>query len=268
MNGVVGADWALRCERLCVDRGWRRVLYDVSFELRAGETLCIIGPNGAGKTTLLLAVLGLLRPARGCVRLDGRAMHELNPRVRGRFAALLPQALEHVPPFTVAELVADGRYAHMPPWSALRDEDHKAVRRALQTCGLEALADRRVDRLSGGERQKALLAAALAQQPRLLVLDEPTTALDPAYRIELVDILRAYHADGGTLLLVSHDLHLPKLLGGRVLALRAGRVAAEAPAEALLRPERLSPLYEAPFRTARTTDGEVLVVPDYWKTDE
>lgn len=258
-----GPRWTLRAERLCVDRGRRRVLWDVSFELHGGECLSIIGPNGAGKTTLLLAVLGLLRPAAGGVWLGGQRVDRMPARQRARFAALVPQALEHVPPFTVRQLVADGRHAHLPPWAPPGAGDLRAIEQALATCGVAGLADRRVDQLSGGERQKTLLAAALAQEPQLLVLDEPTTALDPAYRVELVRILRGYHASGGALLVVSHELELPMLLGGRALALRDGRVVADDAVTAVLEPQRLHELYGARFAVARTASGAAFVMPDY-----
>ncbi len=258
-----GSRWTLRAEGLCVDRGRRRVLREVSFDLHAGECLSIIGPNGAGKTTLLLAVLGLLRPTGGGVWLDGRRIDRMPPRQRARFAALVPQSLEHVPPFTVRQLVSDGRHAHLPPWAPPVGDDLRAIERALTTCGVAELADRRVDQLSGGERQKALLAAALAQQPRLLALDEPTTALDPAYRVALVRILRDYHASGGALLVVSHELELPALLGGRALALRDGCVVADDAVERVLDPGRLHALYGSKFERARTESGASFVLPDY-----
>ncbi len=257
------APWTLRAVGLCVDRGRRRVLEDVRFELRRGQCLCVIGPNGAGKTSLLLTVLGLLRPSAGGVWLDERRVDRMTPRQRARFAALVPQSLEHVPPFTVRQLVEDARHAHRPPWAPPGPDDRQAVERALTLCGVAELAHRRVDRLSGGERQKALLAAALAQEPQLLVLDEPTTALDPAYRVELVRILRQIHARGTALLVVSHELELPILLGGRTLALRAGRVVADGDTAAVLEPDRLEALYGARFEHARTEGGARFVLPDY-----
>jgi iron complex transport system ATP-binding protein len=253
--------WTLECRALDVARGERRVLHDVNLTIAAGECVTLIGPNGSGKTTLLLALLGLLSPAAGSVRLNGAEVARLAPRRRGRFAAYVPQGLEHVPAFTVYDFVAFGRFPHVAALRPLGVEDHAAVSRAIVACRLTDLASRPLNAISGGERQKALLAAALAQDAEALFLDEPNTALDPAYLVELVQRLRAWHAAGRTLVLISHDLHLPAALGGRVVALRAGRVAADGTATDILAPERLSDVFNTRFQRARDDAGHEFSVP-------
>ena len=260
----------LRCERLTVCRGARPVLHDVELTIRKTECVTLIGPNGSGKTTLMLALLGLLPPSAGGVRLDGKLMHKLSGTIRGRFASYVPQVVERLPGFRVRDVVASGRYPHVPALQPLSREDLDIVDDALTQCGLVELAERPVNAISGGERQKTLIAAAVAQDARVMFLDEPSTALDPAYQVELVRLLRRWHGGKANneqqnpqisqitqiqtgvrgLVLISHDLHLPSVLGGRVVALRDGRVVADGAAAEVLTPERLSEIYGAVFDVA------------------
>ena len=262
----ISTSWQLVCERLDVARGGRLVLREIDLKLRAGECVSLIGPNGSGKTTLMLAMLGLLTPASGSVRVDGREMAGLPARVRGRFASYVPQTVERIPAFSLYDVVAAGRFPHVSPLRPLSDDDRAQVGRALEMCGLEQLAERRIDAVSGGERQKALIAAAVAQDALVMFLDEPSTALDPAYQIELVGMLRAWHARGRGVILISHDLNMPAALGGRVVALKQGRIVADGPASDMLVPDRLAEIYGAPFETAQTADGRHIVLPSWWET--
>lgn len=260
----IATDWRLECAGLCVSRADRTVLHHADFTLRPDESVAVIGPNGAGKTTLLLALLGLLPPAAGTVRLNGRDLRRLSARARGRFAAYVPQGLTQLPASRVYDVVAGGRFSWSRRLRRFSADDHAATRDAIVQCGLEALADRPLTALSGGERQKTLLAAAIAQQPRVLMLDEPNAALDPAYQVELVRALRAWRSAGRSLVVISHDLQLPAALGGRVVALRRGRIVGDEPADAILAPDTLVALYEAPFGTATTADGRRIILPDWW----
>lgn len=255
------APWRLECRNACVSVGMRKLLENVTLTIRAGECVSIIGPNGAGKTTLLLALMGIRRLTTGDIRLDDTPMAQLSARARGRFAALVPQSLEHVGGLTVREVVATGRFPHLQPMRPLSNDDQLRVEEVLSDCGLNPVADRALAATSGGERQKALLAAALAQDAHALFLDEPDTALDPAYQVELVRLLRREHAAGRTLVLVSHDLQFPAALGGRVLALRNGRCIADGPAEQVLSPESLADIYGTSFESVRTATGRQLLVP-------
>lgn len=253
--------WTLRCENVRVQRGAHLALRDVQFTLRAGECVCLIGPNGSGKSTLLLTALGLLSPRNGSVMLNERPMPQLTPRERARFAAYVPQSLDGVPAQSVREVVAGGRYCHGSWLGGLSAADRMAVDAALDACGLRGLADRSLRKVSGGERQKALLAAALAQDAPLLVLDEPTTGLDPAIQLELVELLARFRMAGRTLLISSHDLDVPLRLATRVVALRDGRVAADGARNEILRPELLESLFGAPFVHAQGPDGVSWLLP-------
>lgn len=260
----VGSDWCLQFAGLCVRRGRRVVLDNVTFTLSAGQCVSVVGPNGSGKTTLLLALLGRVRGAAGAIRLNGRDFHTLPPRRRGRFAAYVPQRIDLLPAFRVWDVVAGGRFVHISPLRRLAPGDLAAVRSALDLCRLTSLSQSSFDALSGGERQKALIAAAIAQDPLLTLLDEPGTALDPAYQIELIRILKNWQHGGRSLLVVSHDLQLPAALGGRVIALRDGRIVADGPADQVLTPKTLSSLYDATFGVTITADGRRIVLPQWW----
>ena len=253
----------VECADLSVRRAGRTAVAGITLAIGGNECVSLVGPNGSGKTTLLLALLGLLRPSAGAVRWNGQHVADIAPRERGRYAAYVPQNLERVPALRVSDVIAGGRYAHVGPLRALGADDRAAIDAALTRCGLTSLADRRFDAISGGERQKTLLAAAIAQDPQMLFLDEPNTALDPAYQLELVSILRAWHESGCGLLLISHDLQLPSVLGGRVVALRDGRIAADGPAATILTPATLAGIYEARFVEVTTPAGQRVILPEW-----
>lgn len=255
----------LRGTQLAVRRGGALVLQDADFALAGGECVSIVGPNGSGKTTLMLALLGLLPRAGGTVTFAGRDVGALTARERGCIAGYVPQGLGPLPAFTVYDVVAGGRYVHTAKRHTLSPADQAAIQAALETCGLTALATRPITGLSGGERQKAFLAAALAQDAWALALDEPNTALDPGYQLELVRILRDWTARGRALLVVSHDLQLPAALGGRIVALRGGRIVADGPADEILTVPRLTEIYGAQFGVVSTSDGRELVLPQWWQ---
>jgi len=253
--------WRLRAEGLCVRRDGREVLRDVSLELASDETLSVIGPNGAGKTTLILALIGLLRCEARTLAWNENPVAALSARQRGRLAAYVPQSLERLPPFAVRDVVSAARFPHLSTFAPLSREDRRIVAEALTLTGVTELADRPVTQLSGGERQKVLLAAAIAQDAQLLVLDEPTTGLDPAYLSELVRVLGAWRARGRSVLIVSHDLNLARALGGRAIGLSAGRVVVDGPVADVTQPERLAEIFGAAFEFARTQGDRAVVVP-------
>lgn len=249
---------------LTIRRGGRTVVHGLDFAMRSADCVVLVGPNGSGKTTLMLALLGLLDVTGGLVRMNGVDIRALSARARARFAAYVPQGLERVPALRVRDVVAGGRYPHVGATRAHSQVDRWAVEQALERCGLTELADRPLNTLSGGERQKTLIAAAFAQDPAVLCLDEPNAALDPAYQLELVRILRAWHRGGRGLLVISHDLQLPAALGGRVVAMSAGRIAADGPAEEILTPGVLGRIYGAPFAAVQVAGGAAIVLPRWW----
>lgn len=219
----------------------------VSFGIAAGEVFGVVGPNSAGKTTLLRLLTRVLAPARGAVLLDGRPVNTLGRSELARAVAVVPQDMPRPFPFTVEELALMGRYPHRPG-RFFEDADDRAIaREAMAATDVVALAAQPFEALSGGERQRALLARALAQRPRLLVLDEPTAHLDLRYQAETAALLARLNRERGvTVLLVSHDLNLAAEACDRLLLLGAGRIARlGAPAEVLER-ETLEAVFGCP----------------------
>jgi iron complex transport system ATP-binding protein len=197
----------------------------------------VLGPNSAGKTTLLRLLTRVVAPARGEVRLDGRPVRRLAHAELARQVAVVPQDAPRPFPFTVEQLVLMGRYPHGPGRFFETEDDRAHARAAMAATGVLELAALPLEQLSGGERQRAMLARALAQQPRLLVLDEPTAHLDLRYQAETAALLQRVNAERGmTVLLVSHDLGLAAEVCDRLLLLGGGRVArVGTPAEVLRR---------------------------------
>jgi iron complex transport system ATP-binding protein len=213
-------------------------LRDLSFSLAAGEVLGLIGPNAAGKTTVIRLRSRVLSPSRGAIMIGGEPASALGRAAVARQIAVVPQDVPQGFPYTVQQLVLMGRFPHAPGRFFESREDLRIAREAMGLTGVEALAEEPLDRLSGGERQRVILARALAQQPRLLVLDEPTAHLDLRYQAECVALLRRLHRDEGLgILLVSHDLNLAAEVSDRLLLLAGGSaVKVGAPEEVLQEP--------------------------------
>ena len=223
--------------------GGREVLRGLTFTLREGERLAVVGPNGAGKTTLLRILAGTLSPSFGRVTLEGRELLALPPKDRARKIAVLPAETATPFAFTVREFVSIGRTPHLGWFGGEREEDDRAVARALEATGTAGLREREVTTLSSGERQRVFLAQALAQAPSLLLLDEPTAHLDLAHEIEIFDRLVGENRDGLTWIAVLHDLNLASEYAERILLLREGRILGDGPPEEVLREETLRAVF-------------------------
>jgi iron complex transport system ATP-binding protein len=218
----------LEVEGLSAKRDGREVLAEVTFSARAGSVLAVVGPNGAGKSTLLKAVAGLL-PHAGQIRIDGEDAGTLDRRARARRVAYVPQhsALEAGLP--VREVVAQGRYAHLELLRGPGPADVQAVNEALRLTDTDRLADRPFNRLSYGERRLVLLARALATGATLLLLDEPTAALDVRHALDLLAVLRRLAEAGASVIVVLHQLHEAVSHCDRALLLADGRVVTSGP---------------------------------------
>ncbi len=225
----------LEARSLGFGRDGREILKGIDLTLRPGDLMAVIGPNGAGKSSLLRCLAGVWEPNSGDVELAGRPLGEWSRVDVARRLAFLPQ-LSRVPvDVEVREAVAQGRYPHASPWKGETAADRSAVEKAMATMGLESLARRRLPSLSGGERQRVRLARALAQEATIVLLDEPTAALDVGHQLELMDLFRELAARGHALLVAMHDLHLVHDAFRRVLLLDRGRAVIEgAPREVLL----------------------------------
>ena len=203
----------------------REVLHGIDLDAGPGELVALVGPNGAGKSTLLRVLAGLIRPTSGTVTVDGTPLGSLDRAAVARHIAVVPQVFETLFPFTVREVVTLGRTARLGALGLFTGSDALAVRRALEDLDALDLAERRIDRISGGERQRAMLAMALAQEAEILLLDEPTAHLDPAHqRAALEHVARLARERALTVVAVLHDLNLASALASRVIVLDDGAV--------------------------------------------
>jgi iron complex transport system ATP-binding protein len=226
--------------------GEHTVLHYASFELEPGSCTALIGTNGAGKTTLLRIAAGVLRPASGNVILRGRPMEKLSLKEIARIIALVPQQLELPFEFTVQQVVEQGRTPYIGMLRGLGRNDRVAVDRALDLADLSSLRHRIFNELSGGERQRVKIALGLAQEPRLLLLDEPTQNLDIGRQVELIDLLHFLRDEGITILASMHDLHLVDKNFSTVLLLSPGQPLASGSPEQMLKPSILEHAFQCP----------------------
>lgn len=220
---------------------------DVSLRAEPGAVSTVLGPNGSGKSTLLRLLAGGVQPRSGSTVYGGRSLDQWPRRRLARELAVVTQH-EHVPfPVTVGSLAAMGRYPHLGPWRREGAQDRTAVAAALERCGVAGLEARDFRTLSGGERQRVRIARALAQEPRVLLLDEPTAALDMRYEMSIFRLLRELAADGETaVVLVTHNLNLAARFGDRHLLLREGATAAEGNAAQVITGQNISRVYGWP----------------------
>ena len=217
----------LSADAVTLGYGDRTIVDALSLDIAPGRITSIVGANGCGKSTLLRALARLMRPRSGRVLLDGVALEELPSKAVAQVLGLLPQSPIAPEGIAVADLVGRGRHPHqraMTPWSA---RDYEVVAAALESTGTAELADRPVDELSGGQRQRVWIAMALAQETDVLLLDEPTTFLDVAHQVEVLDLLTDLNRERGTtIVMVLHDLNLAARYSDMLVAVRGGAVSA------------------------------------------
>lgn len=251
----------LRAAGLGVRRGPSQVLAGVDLQVPAGSWLAVVGPNGAGKSTLLSAIAGLLA-CSGDVELSGRDTRSLRPRERARILAYAPQEPELPADLTVTDYVLLGRTPHRPMIGADRPADTALVAKVLEQLDLSKYAATRLDRLSGGERRRAVLGRALAQQAQLLLLDEPTAGLDVGHAQQLLEVLDGLRRSRGvTLVTTLHDLTLAGQYADQLLLLDEGQTVAAGTPATVLRAAVLAEHYQANLTVLNPGDGSLAVVP-------
>lgn len=261
---------AVRASQLSLGyRTDRLVVRDLDLDLRAGAVTAVIGPNGCGKSTLLRALARLLAPHSGSVLLDGQDLHRLPTRDVARRLGLLPQAPVTPDGITVRDLVRRGRTPHTSVWRQWSPADQQALEHALATTGMTALADEQVDTLSGGQRQRAWLAMVVAQDTPLLLLDEPTTYLDMAHQLDVLELVRDLHRAGTTVVMVLHDVNQAARYADHLVALRDGAVVAQGEPDDVLTPALVQDVFGV--RCSILTDpatGTPVVVPvaRHWRS--
>ncbi len=229
------------------------VVRELSVAVPAGKVTSVVGPNGCGKSTLLRALARLMRPRDGAVYLDGTAISELPTREVAKRLGILPQDPQAPEGLTVRELAAQGRYPHQGWLRQWSKDDERAVEEALSVTGVLELADRPLDTLSGGQRQRAWISMALAQETETLLLDEPTTFLDMAHQLEVLQLLERLNREGGrTILMVLHDLNNASRYSHHMIAVSGGRVFTAGPPEEVVTQEVLREVFSV----------EAEIVPD------
>jgi len=243
------ADPVLEIESLSFTIRGQSILRNVSARIEPGQSWSVIGANGAGKSTLLKCLMRIHTGWSGNVRLGGRDLGRYSQRELARRVAYVPQpGGDQRFPYTVREFVRMGRYAYAGPFGSAHPGDRAAIDDALARADVEAFADRTLETLSGGERQKVFIAAALVQGGDVLLLDEPTAFLDYRHQAEVADILHAVNRGGATVVSVTHDVNAAMLTGGQVLALRRGEVAWVGPTGELACEQTLGRVFGASFR--------------------
>ncbi|MBA4181170.1 MAG: hypothetical protein C0506_11325 [Anaerolinea sp.] len=237
----------LTVENLSLGYSGRTVVKDVSLAIDAGEMVAIVGPNGSGKSTLLRGMSRLLKPESGRVLLAETDIRHMGAREVARQLAVLPQAPDAGSDLTVRELVWRGRYPHQGILQRATKADYEAVHWAMHGADVADFAERPLAELSGGERQRAWIALALAQQPRVFLLDEPTSFLDIAHQVEVMHLLRRLNHEGMTVVAVLHDLVLAGRHADRVIAIRDGQVEFDGPPREVFEPRALERVFNVPM---------------------
>jgi iron complex transport system ATP-binding protein len=222
----------------------RYQLRDVSLTVGSGQVCCLLGPNGTGKTTLLRCLLGLLTPEAGTVLLDGEPIRDLSARALARLVAYVPQSMSTPFPFTTLDIAVMGRTPHLSVTSSPSRADRRLAARALEQVGIGHLADRSFTSLSGGERQLALFARALTQEAELLILDEPTAALDYGNEVRVLHLIRDLGRSGRTIVMSTHQPDHPLRYGDQAVLLDGGRVVADGPPADVVTGDLLSEVYQ------------------------
>jgi iron complex transport system ATP-binding protein len=242
------------------DQTW--VLRSITLSVNQGEIIGVIGPNGSGKSTLLRLISGVLEPNEGQIDLMGKNLHKMSRKEIAKMIGVVPQNIQLSFPFTVREVVVMGRAPHLKWFQRENKTDFETVERALSYANMLDLADRMMDELSGGERQRAFIAKALAQEPKLLLLDEPIAHLDINYQFEILDLVRKLNRERGlTIILVSHDINLASEYCDRLAIFKAGELFAIGSAKEVITEENIMQGYGIPvIVTENPTSGMPMII--------
>jgi iron complex transport system ATP-binding protein len=242
----------LQAEHISFSYNGAPVLRDVSFAVETGDFVGLIGPNGTGKTTLLNLIDGILKPRAGMIRIHGVPLHQLQRDALAKIVAVVPQESPMIFPFLVQEVVLMGRAPHLGKWRFEGEKDLAIVKQAMAVTDTLALAGRSMNRLSGGERQRVLIARALAQEPQLLLLDEPTASLDIRHQVEFFNLIKTLNMTQGlTVIAVTHDINLASLYCDRIILLKEGRIQVAGPPVEVITEEHIQAVYKTPVMVDR-----------------
>ncbi len=242
----------LKAEDIVLQYGKHKVIHGADLRIAKGEIVTIIGANGSGKSTILRALSRNLTPAHGTVFLDGKEILSMNTKEVAKKLAVLPQIHSVPDDFSVRDLVSYGRFPHLSPTGRMHHKDFVAVDRAIEMTKMGHLQHRLVSTLSGGERQRAWIAMALAQEPEILLLDEPTTFLDISHQFELLEMIKRLNEDTGlTFVMILHDLNQASRYSKRLIVLKNGNVYRAGSPEEIITPELLGEVFNIQVRIHR-----------------
>jgi len=235
---------AINVQNLSHAYGDLPVLNNITFSVSKGDFFIIIGPNGSGKTTLMKMLSGILKPQNGQLEIMGRSIDKYTRKNLAQTIAFVPQTIPVDFPFTVTEIVLMGRSPYLGILGLEQEIDLEIAQRAITFTGIEHLAHRKLDQLSGGEQQRVFIARAICQQPQVILLDEPTSSLDLAHQVRLMDLMERLKTDKGvTVVMVSHDVNLAAMYGNRLLLLNQGQIMRLGPPEEVLTFQTLEETY-------------------------
>lgn len=252
----------IRLEEVSCGYAGQTVLRGLSFVVRRGEFIGVLGPNGAGKSTLIAALSGIVPVQSGFIEIDGKPLARLRTRDRARLMAVVAQDVDLRFPFRCEEVVRMGRYPHQKRWQMDSPEDEEAVQRALGATDTAMLAKRLITAVSGGEKQRVVMARSLAQETPILLLDEATSAMDIHRKLRIFRVLdRLNREDGLTVVAVLHDVNLAALFCRRMIFLKDGELVADGPVDSVLTADVLEQVYETPVmvREIEGTDRRQVV---------
>ncbi|WP_372806841.1 ABC transporter ATP-binding protein [Pontiella sp.] len=245
MNGSI-----IQVEELSLTLSGNEILKGVSLDIGAGEYVSIIGPNGAGKTSLVKCIAGIYSAWRGAIRIEGKPFGDYGSKELAMRQSYVPQAEGRTAPLTVEEFVAMGRYPHLSAFTSMKAGDYAAIDQAIDQAGLLPFRQRKLNTLSGGERQMVFIAAALAQNTKIILLDEPATFLDYRHQAAVATLLKtACRENGITVLAVHHDINTATACSDRIVALKEGRIAFEGTAAETANTQVLKNIYGTEFET-------------------
>ncbi len=237
--------------------GNQRVLDNLSFSIQGGDFFIIIGPNGSGKTTLMKIISGIAKLQQGDVNLLDQSLQRYTQRSLAKKIAYVPQMLPPDFPFTVAELVLMGRSPHQSPLGMEQEKDFKIAKKAMTFTGVDQLYQRKFSQLSGGEQQRAFIARAICQEPRIMLLDEPTASLDLAHQVRIMDLMERLKIEKAiTVVMVSHDVNLAAMYADRLLLLKAGRIVSLGRPKEVLTYKTLEEAYGCTILVDKSPIGE------------
>ncbi|AZR74577.1 hypothetical protein BBF96_15070 [Anoxybacter fermentans] len=249
----------IRCIDLSFGYNSNLIIKNINLEIKSGEFVGIIGPNGSGKSTLLKLLSGVLVPENGKIYLNGKPLDQIRIKDLARQMAVVPQNTEVLYDFSAYEIVAMGRYPHQGRWNRESIQDYRVIRKVMKQTGTWKLRNQSIKSLSGGERQRVIIARALAQEPQIILLDEPTSSLDINYQIEIFDLLQELNRSGKTIIVVSHDLNLASQYCDHLLLISKGQIYASGTPDEVITVKNIRDVYNTEVIISRKYSGRPYV---------